>query len=111
MLIKKKPTTNDIVAVRLTTREEIVGRVTASTTDTLTLAKPLAIQIHQHPQNGGMALGFAPYGLSTEEDATVVVYRSQMVTEELHVRDDVKQSYVQATSSIQAAPAGGGLIV
>lgn len=105
MLIKKKPAINDVVAVRLSTREEIIGRMTASDDKSVTLAKPLALQLHQTPN--GMALGFAPYGLSTAEDETVVFNRDHIVSDPLHVRDDVKQSYVQATSSIQPAPAGG----
>lgn len=101
MLIEKniKPAINDIVTVKLTSGEEIVGRLTSNTAEGIVLAKPIMIVIQ--PASGGqIGIRFFPVLGSIDKDASLSIAKSGMSIGLVKTRKDVADSYTQATSGI-----------
>lgn len=100
MLVGQKPGIGTIVAVKLISGDEIVGKIEILNAKELVIAKPIAIGLS--PQQG---IGFAPFMLSAEEDATLTFKLEQVITY-VQAREEIKNAYIQSTSGI--TPAGPG---
>jgi hypothetical protein len=110
MIIEKKAAVNDVVSVRLVTGEELVGRIAESDTQTLTLSKPIVVQMQMLP-NGQATLAFGPFLASCEEAATKFKFdRARLLCEPVKTRDDIKAQYIKMTTGIEVPITGSGLI-
>lgn len=99
MLIDKKPGKGTIVAVKLISGDEIVGKIEELNTDSLVLAKPIAIGL------SSQGVGFAPFMLSAVDNATLTFKFEKIITY-TQAREEIKNAYIQSTSGI--TPAGSG---
>ena len=99
MLIKQKPEKGTIVAVKLISGDEIVGKIERLNATELVVSRPIAIGLS--PQG----VGFAPFMLSAAEDATLTFKLEQVITY-VQAREEIKNAYIQSTSGI--TPAGAG---
>lgn len=106
MLIKNN--LDKIVSVRSSGGEEVIGRLTEETADTITLAKPIMVHLQMTPQ--GAAISFAPFCLARDEDADCTFYRSSLLLVPAPVRDDIRANYIKATTGLDI-PTGGGIIM
>ncbi len=108
MLIQKPITEQDVVTIRLVSGEEIVGRLASDTETHLTLSKPISIGIQMVGQNQAQ-LAFSPFMASVDDSGSLTFNKAALVTLPAKTREDVKKSYLTATSSIEM-PAKQGLI-
>jgi hypothetical protein len=105
MLIERNnnPVEGDIVTIKLTSGEEIVGKLVARSIDSISLAKPVQISMQPvGPKQVGLA--FLPV-LGSVADATIQVPLSAMVIRPVKTGEDVRLNYIQATTGIVTATA------
>jgi hypothetical protein len=111
MLIEKRnaPEINDIVTIKLASGEEIVGKLTDRTAETVSLAKP--VQIIMQPINAQqMGLAFHPVLGSVQEHANVQFAMALLSIRPLKTSEDVIRNYIQATTSLLTPGAGVSLL-
>lgn len=87
---------NNIVSIKLVTGEEIVGRLTSETSETITLEKPVMLTINQK------GMGFAPVCISVD-DASEFTFKQAHVLFKAETRKEIVDPYIQATTGIQLA--------
>lgn len=104
MLIQKPIDTNDVIALRLCTGEEVIGRFTEENDTSITISKPIMINLRM-VSSGEAAISFGPFMVSPDESAKFVVLKSALMTRPLRVREDIKGNYIQMTSGIATAAA------
>lgn len=106
MLIEKKPGVGDMIAIKLVTGEEIVGRIEANPSDAapndLTLKAPIGWML---TQQGVMP---APFMVTAEEKPTVTFLGTSIVSK-TKPRKEISDAYIQITTGIQPASAGAGM--
>jgi len=106
MLIEKSWKVDDICTVKMTSGEEIITKITAADENTITMNKPLSVQISVDPNTGRMGMQLMPgFALTVTVDAKLKVSLSHVLFITL-TEDSVKKSYLSMTSSL-SIPAGG----
>jgi len=107
MLVTKKPSKGDIVAIKTVSGEELIARIQEISNTDYTLKTPLAVTprpvVHEGKQQ--MSLGFLPFMLTAVDTGEIDLPRSAIVAV-AYANDGVKKMYIQATSGI--VPAGPG---
>lgn len=103
MLLNTAPKVSDIVTIRLYTGEEVIGRMESRSDNTVTLKKPVVLHVQQTPS--GLDVRFGALLVSAEAD-TVTFHISALSFAPLLTREDLKQGYQQATSTIVTPPSG-----
>jgi len=99
MLIEQKPEKGTIVAVKLTSGDEIIGKIEVLNAKEIVLSKPIAIGISQQ------GAGFAPFMVSASDDVVLTFKREHVITY-TEAREEIKNAYIQSTSGITLAGAG-----
>jgi hypothetical protein len=100
MLIEKNnnPEINDVVTIKLVSGEEVVGRLVARDIASVTLSKPIRIDIR--PVNANqVGLSFAPF-LGSVNDPSLQFLFSGLAIRPTKTGDDVTRNYIQATTGI-----------
>lgn len=88
----------EVIALKLTSGEEIVARVEDRTDESLTLDKAMIVGIGPG-QDGQPTVQMMPW-LAANQDATVTVFNSHVVAA-FGLHPDLERSYLQQTSRIQ----------
>jgi len=99
MLIEQKLEKGTVVAVKLISGDEIVGKIERLNATELVILKPIAIGL------SGQGIGFGPFMLSAADDVALTFKLEQVVTY-VQAREEIKNAYIQSTSGI--TPAGSG---
>ena len=94
MLIETPYKVGDTVSLKLSSGEEIVGRLDEETTTKFTLKKPMVLIM------GAEGLGLAPYMYSVSPDSKFQLLAST-VSCIAKTEADIAKQYVSTTSSIQ----------
>ena len=104
MLIQKSSVIeiNDIVTIKLSSGEEIIGKLTEKTTDTISLAKPVQI-VMQPIGPKQMGLAFHPV-LGSVGEVTMQFSLANLAIRPVRTGDDVMRNYIQATSGLVTPP-------
>ena len=113
MLIEKKPTVavNDTISFRLTTGEEIIGKLTALEDNAITVSKPIIAQMQMVAPNQA-ALAFAPFMATADEDMTRFRFeRAHLVCDPIKPRKDISAQYVKMTTGLEIPAAGASSIL
>lgn len=105
LLIKKPITKDSIVSFRLLSGEEIVGKLVSDDGASVVISKPINVVLQPSPQ--GIAMAFMPY-MSSIDDGNITFKHTHIVTGLIQSRDDVRDSYIRATTGIEVVK--GGLI-
>lgn len=94
---------NDIVTLKLSNGEELVGKLAERTDTEITLVRPLVFTMH--PQNGQAML--VPWLMSINPLGTdpISINRSNILTITKTMKD-IADSYIESTSGIVKAPPG-----
>jgi hypothetical protein len=100
MLIEKSWKVDDICTVKMSSGEEIITKIVAADDSSITMSKPLSVQISQDPQTGRVGLQMVPgFALTVGLDAKLKVGLNNVMfvapTEE-----SIKKSYLANTSSL-----------
>jgi len=102
MLITKKYSENDIVAIKLNSGEEIITRIVEIKNDgTIIATKAFTMVLMQ----GAGQVAFAPFMLGAEDDAKIELTRDKFIAI-VKARADAAAQYMQATTSLEMPPAG-----
>lgn len=101
---KKKLSANDVVVLKLTSGTEIVARLVNNPDgETMwTIAKPLVAQPHY--DETGIGLSFIPFSLTAREDEEFTFTMDRLILRPYLANDQVKQTYLQSTSSLALPP-------
>jgi hypothetical protein len=91
-MLKSTYQTNDVLSVKLTSGEEIIGRYVSNESGELTLRKPVSIVPH------GEGMGFAPYMFTTEQEEFALNHRA--VTCVAKTAGELAKQYLERTSGI-----------
>lgn len=109
MLITKKPEAGDLIAIKIVTGEEIVGRIAedaSANPGDIALKAPVGWML---TQQGVMP---APF-MVTAEDKPTVVFAGQTIIARTVPRKEIADAYIQITSNIvvpgSAAAPGAGM--
>lgn len=106
MLIDKKDVSvGEVAALRLTTGEELVGKVLDLTSTAITLSKPVIIQMQMVSQTQA-GIGFAPFMVSVDEDSKFTILLAKLVCAPMKARKDIAGNYLKATTGLEI-PTGG----
>lgn len=105
MLEIRNNLTNKVVAIRTISGEEIIGKLVEETADSLTLAKPILVQL-QMMQQGGAAISFAPFSLARDDASNATFYRAALLTHPAEARDDIRANYIKATTGLDIPTTG-----
>lgn len=104
MLLEKQIQQGDIVALRLVSGEEIVGKIGEVEGHSIQLFKPLVLgmQQQQNSQTGQVEIGmaFAPFMLALADDDSVIISAENIITR-IKAREEVRNSYIKSTSDIE----------
>lgn len=106
MLITKKPGAGDLIAIKLVTGEEIVGRIDdnqPTDSNDLTLKSPVGWML---TQQGVMP---APF-MVTADDKPTITFAGTAIISRTVPRKEISDAYTQITTGIvpaSAAPTGG----
>jgi hypothetical protein len=100
MLVEKNNSLKtQIVAFRIANGEEIMGKCIDQTDETVTITKPVVIQMQMlSSQQAG--IGFAPYMVSVEEDGDYTFRNSTLLSQPMKVRADISASYIKMTTGL-----------
>lgn len=99
MLIKQNLEKGTIIAVKLITGDEIVGKLERLNATEIVVSKPISIGLS--PQG----VAFAPFMVSAIDDVSLTFRLEQVITH-TQAREEIKNAYIQSTSGI--TPAGPG---
>lgn len=84
---------NEVVTFKLTSGEEVIGKVVAIHEDALELAEPLSVA----PNPQGM--GLIPSMFTAEQDKNVML-NTNTVTMYCETADQIRMKYIEATTGI-----------
>ncbi len=87
----------ELRVLKLTSGEEIVGELVSENTEYFVLKTTFALLVRGREANGGLAWGFAPWGLFSEGDKPI---RSTHVITAGLPTQDVIDAYTQATTGL-----------
>lgn len=107
MLIEKRNQVeiNDIVTVKLSSGEEIVGKLLEKNADSVTLGKPVTIAL-QPVSEKQMGLSFLPVLGSVEPDVSLTLPFVAMAVKPVKTGKQVSSSYIQTTTGLVTPGAG-----
>lgn len=107
MLIEKAVGDNDVVAVKLVSGEEIIGKIISKPVDPnyqLVLSKPVVLGMQQAP-NGDVGLGFGPFMLGIDDDVKITLEQSSYITM-VKARGEIEKAYIKSTTGLEVPPSG-----
>lgn len=112
MLIEKTIEVNDIVTMKLITGEEIVSKVVALDTNTVTITKPMVLNIALDEKTRRPGIQMYPFFLLGANPESRIPLRREHIVALLQGSDDIKSGYVANTSGLDISPsaAASGLI-
>jgi len=106
MLIEKQWRVDDICTVKMGSGEEIITKIVAADDTSITVSKPLSVQLGQDPQTNRVGLTLVPgFALTTGVDTKLKINLSQ-VTFIAPTDDSIKKSYLSSTTGLAIAGAG-----
>ena len=111
MIIEKKDISiNDNVCFRLTSGEEIIGKLLVDDKDGITIQRPICIQIQVvGPNKAG--LGFTSFMASADESNTKFRFpRSVLLCDPVKPRTDILHQYIKMTTGLEVPTLGASLL-
>lgn len=96
--------TGDIVTVKLTNSEEIIGTVSTYLDNTIVIEKARLVNLMASP-SGGVNIGLFPYVLTASSDVKVT-FKDNDVISVAKTESNAKKQYIESTSSISVPKSG-----
>jgi hypothetical protein len=93
MLIEKPYELNDVVSIKLSSGEELVGKLLEETHDTITLSKPLMLSMTQQ------GMGLAPYMFTVNPESKISFNEKNIITI-VKTMDTMAKQYIQSTTGL-----------
>jgi hypothetical protein len=100
MLITKSTiSAGDIVTFKLVTTEEIIAKVVAVNETTISIEKPLLLQLSMDPTSGQPSVQMLPFWVLSAETPKLDLQKSHIMVMAVS-NDGAKKGYMQNTSSL-----------
>jgi hypothetical protein len=93
MIIQKPYEINDVVSIKLSSGEELVGKLLEETPDTVTLSKPLMLSMTQK------GMGLAPY-MFTVDPETKIKFNEKNIITMVRTMQSMASQYIQSTTGL-----------
>lgn len=93
MIVSAPLATNDVATLKLTSSEEIIGRIVDFSDTYISIKKPMTFMM------GPQGLGLVPFMFSAPEDVIVQIPNSMIVCK-TKTADIVSKQYVQQTTGL-----------
>jgi hypothetical protein len=87
----------DVVAIKLSTGEELIARRTNENDETITLDRPSIIALGQRP-DGSIGIQLMPW-FASNQDSEVIIWKNHIVAE-TEPNDDLAKGYIKETTGI-----------
>lgn len=94
MLIETPYKENDIVSIKLSSGEEIVGKLVEETSDGFTISKPLMLA--QTPKG----MGLAPYMFTVDPEKAQLKFNEKNVITVTKTMETMAKQYIQSTTGL-----------
>lgn len=104
MIIEKKDVIqpNDVVGFRLTTGEEIIAKVVSISEASLTITKPIHVQMQMiSAQQAGLAFG--PFMSTVDENAKFVFSMDNLMCYPMKAKTEITKQYIKMTTGLEVA--------
>jgi len=96
MLIDKGITDGDVVTLKLTSGEELIGKLVEDGPLYIKLSKPMVLTMNQQ------GIGMAPYLFTVNPDRDIKIFKNTVVVFEPTLKE-FSDSYIQGTTGIKLA--------
>lgn len=93
MIIETPYKVNDVVSIKLSSGEELVGKLVDESGDTVTLSKPLMLSMTQK------GMGLAPYMFTVDPESKISFNQKNIITLAKTMETMAKQ-YIQSTTGL-----------
>ena len=93
MLIEKPYEVNDVVSIKLSSGEELVGKLVEEGPEVVTLAKPPMLSMTQK------GMGLAPYMFTVNPESTIKFNDKNIITI-VKTMDTMAKQYIQSTTGL-----------
>jgi len=93
MIIETPYKVNDVVSIKLSSGEELVGKLVDESGDTVTLSKPLMLSMTQK------GMGLAPYMFTVDPESKISFNEKNIITLAKTMETMAKQ-YIQSTTGL-----------
>jgi hypothetical protein len=93
MIIEKPYKVNDVVSIKLSSGEELVGKLVDENPETVTLSKPLMLSMTQK------GMGLAPYMFTVNPETNITFNEKNIITLAKTMETMAKQ-YIQSTTGL-----------
>ena len=94
MLIEKPYEVNDVVSIKLSSGEEIVGKLVEEGPEVVTISKPLMLA---HTPQG---MGLAPYMMTVDPEKTQLKFKERNIITITKTMDTMSKQYIQSTTGL-----------
>jgi hypothetical protein len=94
MLIETPYKVNDVVSLKLSSGEEIVGKLIEETSDTVTIAKPLMLAQTQQ------GMGLAPYMFTVDPEKAQLKFNERNIITVSKTMETMAKQYIQSTTGL-----------
>lgn len=94
MLINKGLTNGDVVTIKLSSGEEIVGKYIEETAKGHKISKPMVLSITQQ------GVGMVPYLFTVNPDTEIVI-NNNVISVIVNTESDFSKQYLQASTGLQ----------
>lgn len=109
MLITPPIDIGSIVSIKLQSGVELIGKIHAQDVNSVTIAKPLVVDLTMDPQTQKVAIGMAPgFVLGADWEQNITINRNHITTL-VKSAQAMQNNYQQSTSSL-ALPRSSGII-
>ena len=110
MLIENtNPKKGEIMVGKLITGEEIIGRVENIDNTSISIKRPLTLNLIADPRNGQATVAPMPWSLGISDDAVVKIDLSKFIFF-TKARQEIVSSYTRATTGIEIAGANSDFL-
>lgn len=92
----------EVVVFKLSTGEELMGRLGKQDDDTATINKPVSIAMVPGPQQGQMGISLVPFLVSNTDADSVAIMRAHIVAT-ARPNKDLESRYIEATTGLSLA--------
>jgi hypothetical protein len=106
MIIEKPVAEGDVVALKLITGDEVVGKLVTSSALDITLSRPLTA--HQVQTDTGIGIMFGPF-MSAGEAEKVKLLKSACITDIVKARAEIRTKYISLTTGLDVPPQSPGI--
>ena len=112
MLVELPISIGDVVSVKFSNGDEIIGRVSAIDINTVTISKPLSVMLAQDPRTGNPGVQMVPIWILTADREGKFPINRQHIVSMVKANVDAVKGYTANTSglTIPSSSAASSLI-